>query len=205
MTSSRSSDDAIAHVVYRSRATRAFEPAMLPALVASAQQRNRRERLTGIVFHDRGRFLQWLEGAPAGLERVLGSIRRDRRHDQLEVLANGPAPRRMFGGCDMGLVPPPAAGGAVWGELWPMLGDALHQPQARAERAVARYASAGVMRGGVLAGPPSPTFDRRFAAALLPDLLRRRSTVASPRRWSTGWRRWAPSGIATATAILPMR
>jgi hypothetical protein len=89
--------------VYQSRATASFSDAELQRLVASAQTRNRREGITGLLIHDQGRFLQWLEGPAEGLARVWQSIRDDSRHTAITLLGETTAPVRFFGGSPMAL------------------------------------------------------------------------------------------------------
>lgn len=104
-------------VVYRSRAIRALSDRDLRSLLRTAQARNHREAITGVVLYDDSRFFQWLEGPPDGVERVMSSIRHDQRHTDLEVLVTRESSARRFDGWDMKL----AARGAdttVWqGEL----------------------------------------------------------------------------------------
>ena len=84
-------------IVYRSRAVRSLSPTDLHALTATSQARNGRESITGLMLYDDGRFFQWLEGPADGVERVMGSIRSDPRHADIEVLKNQTAKRRIFG------------------------------------------------------------------------------------------------------------
>lgn len=163
---------ALSRVVYRSRATRLFDPSGLPTLIAAAQRRNRAERLTGMVVHVEGRFLQWLEGSPASLGRVLDSIRRDPRHDSIEVLADGKAPLRLFDGWDMELVIAKTRCDRAERTRRALLVDALDRPGAAAERALEGYAAAtavcrcdggeGEPLGACLADALARSFARRL-------------------------------------------
>jgi hypothetical protein len=113
---------ALSTVVYRSRAVAPLSDPDLQHLLQTAQARNYREGITGVVLYDDSRFFQWLEGPQDGVERVMGSIRNDRRHTDLEVLSHHAAPARRFDGWDMKL----AARGtnpAVW------RGDVLEPPR----------------------------------------------------------------------------
>ncbi len=51
-------------LIYRSRASRTFEPSLLDALVGQSQARNMTLQLTGILIFDGSHFLQILEGEP---------------------------------------------------------------------------------------------------------------------------------------------
>lgn len=77
---------AIAHVLYRSRATVPPTAPFLHALLDGARTRNEAEDLTGVLVVDGRRFVQWIEGPRPALERVWRSIRRDPRHRDIESL-----------------------------------------------------------------------------------------------------------------------
>ena len=90
-------------VVYRSRSVALLAGHELKHLIRTAQSRNQGEAITGVVLYDNSHFFQWLEGPPAGVERVMNSIRQDSRHTDLEILAKGSASTRKFTGWDMKL------------------------------------------------------------------------------------------------------
>jgi hypothetical protein len=86
----------IARLVYRSHATAPLTEAALQRLLSAARQRNAAEGLTGVLLVDKGRFVQWLEGPAASLERVWQSIRRDGRHGRIELLPASWSGGRLF-------------------------------------------------------------------------------------------------------------
>jgi hypothetical protein len=90
-------------LTYRSRAAAALAPKELHAIERVAQARNRAEGLTGRAIYDDGRFFQWLEGPPDAVSRVWESVRRDRRHTDIEDLRILPTSARVFDGWDMKL------------------------------------------------------------------------------------------------------
>jgi len=94
----------LAALVYKSRATEAFDSRSLGDLVARAQTRNASEGLTGAVYYDNGRFLQWLEGPANRLDAAAVSISRDERHTDLELLSYGFVQARMYSGWTMRLL-----------------------------------------------------------------------------------------------------
>jgi hypothetical protein len=94
---------ALSTIVYRSRAVRSLSPTDLHTLTTNSQARNGRESITGLMVYDDGRFFQWLEGPADGVERVMGSIRSDPRHADIEVLKNQTAKTRIFGEWSMKL------------------------------------------------------------------------------------------------------
>jgi methanogenic corrinoid protein MtbC1 len=90
-------------VVYRSRAKTPLRLPALQELAQLAQQRNRREAITGLMVYDFPCFYQWLEGPQDSVERILHSIRRDPRHTDFEILSAKPIDNRVFSGWDMKL------------------------------------------------------------------------------------------------------
>lgn len=81
---------------YRSQATPGLDVADILALVEVAQSRNAELGITGVLFYDHGRFLQWLEGPAPALEDVLAAISQDQRHNGIEVLSNEPLAARRY-------------------------------------------------------------------------------------------------------------
>lgn len=107
------SSSPVSALVYRSRAVNALSPPDLLQLTHAAQARNRHEALTGVVLYDNQNFFQWLEGPRDSLDRVMQSIRQDRRHTSIEVLSTQAVPARTFPNWDMGLVAPGANPGSL--------------------------------------------------------------------------------------------
>ena len=93
----------LSRLVYRSRAVAHLDPPALQMLAAVSQARNSREHITGLMLFDDSRFYQWLEGPPDSVERVMSSIRNDRRHTDIEVLSVEPSEARRFGDWSMKL------------------------------------------------------------------------------------------------------
>jgi hypothetical protein len=80
-----------------------MSPPDLRDLTVTSQERNRREAVTGLMLYDGGQFFQWLEGPPASVDRLMGSICQDPRHTGIEVLNNQSAAARTFGDWNMKL------------------------------------------------------------------------------------------------------
>jgi hypothetical protein len=99
---------ALATVVYRSRAVAPLPDQDLQHLIRSAQSRNQREAITGVVLYDDSRFFQWLEGPVDGVARVMDSILSDARHTDLEILTRRTAATRRFKDWNMKLAAPGA-------------------------------------------------------------------------------------------------
>ena len=93
----------LSSLVYESSATATLTEPEVQQLIASAQERNLKEGVTGLLVYDQGRFLHWLEGPTEGLGRVWQSIRNDRRHTAITVLGQCTTPVRFFGSSPMTL------------------------------------------------------------------------------------------------------
>jgi hypothetical protein len=96
----------LANVVYRSRAVRDMSADALHDLTIASQARNGREAITGVMFYDTGRFYQWLEGPVDSVGRVMGSISKDSRHTDIEILNKQSINARAFGAWTMKLATP---------------------------------------------------------------------------------------------------
>lgn len=83
-------------IVYHSKASVEFTELDLLYLLADCRARNRAEGVTGVLVFDRGAFFQWIEGPNLPLQRVWNAIRQDRRHHDIQVLADTSIPVRLF-------------------------------------------------------------------------------------------------------------
>lgn len=148
----------LATIVYSSRAVSPLSDPELQDLMQTAQARNHREGVTGVVLYDDNRFFQWLEGPAAGVERIMGSIRNDRRHTDLQVLTQRTSTTRRFEGWDMKLAAP-GADPAVW------RGEALEPPREIIEDLHRQPAAAPTLLVK-LVPPPAAESDSPLAASL---------------------------------------
>lgn len=90
------SDGWISCLTYKSIATSLPASSDLQALVGKARARNRSLDVTGMLLFENGYFLQTLEGPPDKLDLLWSSIKRDARHDHIEVLSEHIVPARLF-------------------------------------------------------------------------------------------------------------
>ena len=88
-------------LTYQSRAVSRPSESELEQLVDEARRRNRSLGVTGMLLYENGRFLQTLEGPPAGLQQVWSSICRDRRHREIELLTEHVVSSRLFSDWDL--------------------------------------------------------------------------------------------------------
>ena len=83
-------------LIYRSQASRAVHEVTLPPLLRKARLHNERTRLSGMLLHAHGQFMQVLEGPEPELSRLYARIQADPRHYAVRTLAYGPIAARAF-------------------------------------------------------------------------------------------------------------
>ncbi len=76
----------------------------LMSILAVARARNAEAGVTGALIFTEERFVQILEGEKAEVDEIFGSIKRDRRHSAVTVLAIQEKPLRHFGAWSMAFV-----------------------------------------------------------------------------------------------------
>lgn len=59
---------------------------ILENIVSTAKKNNPRHGITGVLFYQKGRFLQVFEGNDADVKKLLNNIQRDKRHKNLIIL-----------------------------------------------------------------------------------------------------------------------
>lgn len=91
-------------MIYRSHAAEGFDLEALLAMLVHARERNAMRRVTGLLLHEHGRFLQVLEGPLEEVEDLWNAIQRDPRHDDVELVCQVDGVQRWFGDWAMGLV-----------------------------------------------------------------------------------------------------
>lgn len=86
----------LSFVLYRSDAAEGDPARYLDAILAEAHAFNAAQGITGALYTEAGYFFQWFEGATAACDRLHAKLRRDPRHSNMTVLAEGPLPARLF-------------------------------------------------------------------------------------------------------------
>ncbi|WP_372748946.1 BLUF domain-containing protein [Litorivivens sp.] len=92
----------IRRVVYCSRATQAMDHDTLMKILHDARSFNAMDDISGILLHDRGYFLQVLEGPAEAIENLLATLRADTRHEQVQVLVDSEVDEKLFPNWQMG-------------------------------------------------------------------------------------------------------
>lgn len=75
-------------LVYSSTANNAFTLADLGALAANSAQRNAQVGISGYLYYDKGRFMQYLEGEAEAIAALMARIERDERHTIRRVVVD---------------------------------------------------------------------------------------------------------------------
>lgn len=97
-------------LIYRSRSLLPEDPkegeAELAEILRVARQNNQKQGVTGalILYQEKGRFAQVLEGPEDTVKSLIASIKKDPRHDSIEIREAGDAPARLFTRWAMALV-----------------------------------------------------------------------------------------------------
>jgi hypothetical protein len=100
----------VIQLIYTSIAHAGVTPEALYALMVEARKRNAAVRITGILVHIEGAFLQVLEGEEAFVRPLFERIAVDRRHTRVTRLLVHEIKRRHFPAWSMGLFDRAGAG-----------------------------------------------------------------------------------------------
>lgn len=90
--------------IYTSTASEAFSWTELEVLRHECEQRNKIEKITGMLLFDGKHFMQVLEGQEKKVLTLFELIKADPRHKNIEALIQNPIEKRNFGDWAMGLI-----------------------------------------------------------------------------------------------------
>lgn len=93
-------------LAYLSSAAVPLDSAELSDVLAVSQRNNARDRVTGLLCHYDGSFLQFLEGGADDVNRTFSRICADPRHRGMIEVYRKPIGARAFGDWSMGVVKP---------------------------------------------------------------------------------------------------
>lgn len=99
-------------------------------ILTVSRRNNARDRITGLLYADAGRFLQALEGPEDAVEAAYARIRDDRRHHAIVLLSRQQVDRRTFGNWEMAHRAPGADAASFLDEVRRLTADAA--PDVRA-------------------------------------------------------------------------
>ncbi len=90
------------HLGYVSTQTRTISPAEILSLLHDAREANHKLGVTGLLLHRDDSFFQVLEGPEATVRGLFEKLKRDTRHQRVEVLFEGACDEREFPDWSMG-------------------------------------------------------------------------------------------------------
>jgi hypothetical protein len=124
--------------------------------------------------------MQWLEGPADGVARVWESTRQDRRHTDIEILADGPAPERYFPGWDLKLGTRRVQSGAPLAddalELSVQIIASLRRQPASVRSVLSALVPVGSGDGSVLAEPDQNRLRQLVDGVVIPRLVQGRTS-----------------------------
>ncbi len=77
--------EALHRVIYTSVPMEGLGPDDISAILRTAIANNSEKNITGVLVYGQGLFMQVLEGSPREIRKLIGDIRRDPRHSEMEV------------------------------------------------------------------------------------------------------------------------
>ena len=85
-------------IVYVSDAVGDAREGLMPLIdiIGASDRNNRRDHLAGVLMRQDGQFFQAVEGARVDLDRLMGRLRADCRHTNIQVLADSRIDHRLF-------------------------------------------------------------------------------------------------------------
>lgn len=86
---------------YFSSASIDSSPADIEQILRTSRDNNRRHGITGLLLHDKGNYLQIIEGPGARVHALFDAIKRDRRHTGVIEILQQPVAERQFPECAM--------------------------------------------------------------------------------------------------------
>jgi hypothetical protein len=92
----------ISCLIYVSQAAPELNPNALQDILSVSVKRNGSAGLRGLLLYSAGSFIQYLEGPPDALGRLMDRIKRDPRHHDVEVLYQDRVPQYLFPTWNMG-------------------------------------------------------------------------------------------------------
>ena len=94
----------LVHVSYCSQAQPPIGEAEIGRILQASQRNNQRDQITGLLTYSGEVFVQFLEGPPDALHRLMHRIQGDPRHRDMIILSEGADHDRVLPGWDMELV-----------------------------------------------------------------------------------------------------
>ena len=84
------------YIIYLSAGTKWFDEPELQAILASSNEHNSRNNITGLLLYNQGDFIQLLEGEESDVMATFERISLDARHKGITHIASGQLKKRNF-------------------------------------------------------------------------------------------------------------
>ena len=94
----------LVHLSYCSHAQFPVERPDLDLILETSRRNNQRDDITGLLTYSGEVFVQFLEGPPEAIGRLMGRLQVDSRHRDIIVLSKGSDHERLFHDWSMELV-----------------------------------------------------------------------------------------------------
>ncbi|UYY57137.1 BLUF domain-containing protein [Sphingomonas sp. S2-65] len=98
-------DQPLCRLVYVSRSVGSVAGDDRAAILTTSRRNNGMDGVTGILWAEGDRYLQYLEGPQESVESTFERIARDPRHEQVTVIDSGEQEARIFGDWAMAGLP----------------------------------------------------------------------------------------------------
>jgi hypothetical protein len=93
---------ALRRIIYTSQASEQFSKRGLLDLLHESRAFNTIDKVTGVLMHRKGNFLQVFEGESEAVGNLLTRILRDPRHNDIKIIMDSTVDRRLFSNWTMG-------------------------------------------------------------------------------------------------------
>jgi hypothetical protein len=84
------------YLIYSSHRTAICTDQEIEKILDSCKKNNPKNNLTGILFHSKNYFLQYLEGEIEDITRLYDTLKKDPRHEKVMILKKGTTDKRYF-------------------------------------------------------------------------------------------------------------
>ena len=86
----------LVHLSYCSHAQSPVEQTELDLILQASQRNNQRDDITGLLTYSGEVFVQFLEGPPESIHRLMDRLQGDPRHREIIILSEGSDHERIF-------------------------------------------------------------------------------------------------------------
>jgi hypothetical protein len=97
-------DTSLSLLLYVSRLAPGVAASVADQISRESTLNNERDGITGLLTFDGANFAQWLEGPPAALAALLGRLKVDPRHEDLDVMYWDAVEYRRYPGWKLGFL-----------------------------------------------------------------------------------------------------